>query len=248
MWLGNEFSVSEAITTQIKVAKEINPVEISDFVSMWHASLKWTRSFPITRVMHGKIINEDINWSKTLPTGIRLFFQLEGKNLKNTTRSSQSGSSHDRSITLFTKQILPSVSIMRKVTKKNYQSSEDSRLLVRISTKLSAAQCFFLLSFFVITDNYDAKWAIIALWITGVYNFFHELIAQYNICASGALTFWNTLVSRKIMKLEFDAIVFGESFLFFFPFLSCQFLKVVFFLANIDDVHKNEWKAYVLET
>ena len=57
----NEFSVSEAITTQIKVAKEINPVEISDFVSMWHASLKWTRSFPITRVMHGKIINEDIN-------------------------------------------------------------------------------------------------------------------------------------------------------------------------------------------
>ena len=63
---------------------------------------------------------------------------------------------------------------------------------------------------------------------------------QYNICASGALTFWNTLVSRKIMKLEFDAIVFGESFLFFFPFLSCQFLKVVFFLANIDDVHKNE--------
>lgn len=117
MWLGNEFSVSEAITTQIKVAKEINPVEISDFVSMWHASLKWTRSFPITRVMHGKIINEDINWSKTLPTGIRLFFQLEGKNLKNTTRSSQSGSSDDRPITLFTKQILPSDSIMRKVTK-----------------------------------------------------------------------------------------------------------------------------------
>ena len=119
MWLGNEFSVSEAITTQIKVAKEINPVEISDFVSMWRASLKWTRSFPISRVMHGKIMNEDINWSKTLPTGIRLFFQLEGKtlNLKNTTRSSQSGSSDDRSITLFTKQILPSDSIIRKVTK-----------------------------------------------------------------------------------------------------------------------------------
>ena len=58
-----------------------------------------------------------------------------------------------------------------------------------------------------------------------------------DICPAKTLTFWDTLISRTIIKLGMNKSGFGH-FLFFFLSLSYQHVQIVSFLAKIGDIHK----------
>ena len=59
------------------------------------------------------------------------------------------------------------------------------------------------------------------------------------ICPTKTLTFWNTLTSKKIMKLGMGKSGFTGSFLLLFPIHSYQFVQTISFLADIGDLHQN---------
>ena len=60
-----------------------------------------------------------------------------------------------------------------------------------------------------------------------------------HFCPTKTLTFWNTLISKKIMKLGMGKSGFTGSFLLLFPIHSYQFVQTISFLANIGDLHQN---------
>ena len=68
------------------------------------ATLKWTKSFLISRIMYGKKFHENTNWSKSSLRGPGSSFSYKGRlKLKSTARSSE-----DRPITSFIYQTLSS--------------------------------------------------------------------------------------------------------------------------------------------